>query len=222
MATHVKPAWSAQTPPSGQEGVLPYSSAMRILVDIDDTLTDTTEAWQDLIAVATGSPPDPSLLSGSNWFAQFGLTRPEFEWLIDRVYHERSRISANRAYPGAAQAIAAWRAAGHLVTIASDRRTAARSATVAWLEAAGIGYDELVLRRHLDKVALVRRIGAGLAIDDRPENLRRFTRALPELRLATLRTRENAQDLAEFKDLVVADDWAGLATALAPILAPEH
>lgn len=191
---------------------------MHILIDIDDTLTDTTVSWQDLIEEATGSRPDPAQLAGTGWFARFGLTRPEFEQLIDRVYHAPARIASNQVYPGAAAAIAGWRAAGHQVTIASDRRAARRGATTAWLAAAGVEYDQLVLRRHLDKARLARRIKADLAIDDRPVNLFRFARELPSLHLATLRTRENVEYLAELPGLVVADDWPGLAAALAPIL----
>jgi uncharacterized HAD superfamily protein len=196
----------------------PRLKVMHILIDIDDTLTDTTVSWQDLIEEATGARPNPAQVAGAGPFAQSGLTRPEFERLIDRIYHAPKRIRGNQIYPGAATVISAWRAAGHRVTVASDRRAARRAVTAAWLASSGVSYDELILRRHLDKAALARRIGADLAIDDRPLNLRRFTRESPSLHLATILTSENAPYLAEFPDLVVAKDWPALAVALVPFL----
>ena len=192
---------------------------MRILIDIDDTLTDTTAAWQALIEKATGRRPDSEEISGSGWWARFGLDRPALDRLIDREYHSEAAINANVALPGAAVTIAGWRAAGHRVIIASDRQLARWAATAAWLTREGIEFDGLVLRRHLDKVELAQRAEIALAIDDRVENLRHFAAKLPSLRLAALLTRENRSRLVEIPNLLVAPDWPSLASWLAPWLA---
>ena len=95
--------------------------------------------------------------------------------------------------------------------------TSAHDDTTAWLDAVGLRYDELYC--SYDKIARCREIAIDLLVDDSPVNLERALDA--GMLGATLAHPWNAQVIAE-RDIVAADDWPGLATALAPVLAPAR
>ena len=181
---------------------------MRIAIDIDSTLH---HYWDQFEAAAK---------------RRFGVELPYEDqlWHIDRLRpeqvkacvaetHSEEQILAAEPYPGAVEAIRAWKEAGHFIHITSHRDTAAHHATERWLEAIGLPYDELYC--SFDKVARCREIGIDLLIDDSPVNLEGAVDA--GIRAATLSHPWN-RDICEEEDIVCAADWRGLARALEPIL----
>ena len=181
---------------------------MRIAIDIDSTLH---HYWDQFEAAAK---------------RRFGVELPYEDqlWHIDRLRpeqvkacvaetHSEEQILAAEPYPGAVEAVRAWKEAGHFIHITSHRDTAAHHATERWLEAIGLPYDELYC--SFDKVARCREIGIDLLIDDSPVNLDAAVDA--GIRAATLSHPWN-RDICEEEDIVCAADWRGLARALEPLL----
>ncbi len=182
---------------------------MRIAIDIDSTLHPY---WEQFAAAAK---------------RRFGVDLPYAEqltWAIDRLRpeqvkacvaetHTDAQILAAEPYPGAAETIRAWHGAGHFIHVTSHRTTDAHAATAQGLERIGLPYDELYC--SWDKVARCREIGIELLIDDSPVNLLAAVEA--GLTAATLEHPWN-REICEEEDVVCADDWSGLAVALAPML----
>ena len=186
---------------------------MRIAIDIDSTLHPY---WDQLEAAAK---------------RRFGVDLPYAEqltWTIDRLRpeqvkacvaetHTDEQILAAEPYPGAAETIRAWRAAGHFIHVTSHRTTDALAATAQWLERIGLPYDELYC--SWDKVARCREIGIELLIDDSPVNL--LAAVESGLEAATLAHPWN-REICEEEDIVCAADWPELGRRLAPLLEGAH
>ena len=183
---------------------------MRIAVDIDSTLH---HYWDQFAAVAKKRfgvtlPYDHQLTWG------IGLLRPEQVRACVEETHRDASVLAATPYPGAVEAIARWRAAGHFIHITSHRQKACTEATRAWLERIELPYDELYC--SFDKIARCREIGIDLLIDDSPVNLQAALDA--GICVATIAHPWN-RDVCETEDVVCAPDWPGLAAALEPLLA---
>jgi hypothetical protein len=183
---------------------------MRIAIDIDSTLH---HYWPLLSAAAK---------------RRFGIDLPydrQFTWAITRLREEQLRVCvqdthsddaiANATpYPHAVETVNGWHEAGHFIHVTSHRTTEAHDATARWLDRVGLPYDELYC--SYDKVSRCVEIGIDVLIDDAPANL---TRARERgIVGATLRHPWNA-DVCATEGVVCADDWPGLAQALAPLLA---
>jgi uncharacterized HAD superfamily protein len=186
---------------------------MRIAIDIDSTLH---HYWDVLSAAAQ---------------RRFGIELPyeeQFDWGITRLKPEQlqlcidethceATIMASEPYPGAVETVARWREQGHFIHITSHRATSAHDATIRWLDHIGLAYDELYC--SVDKVSRCTEIGIDLLIDDSPINIRRAMER--GIRVATIVHPWNV-DVCEEEGIVCAGDWAGLASALAPLLGSER
>jgi FMN phosphatase YigB (HAD superfamily) len=183
---------------------------VRIAIDIDSTLH---HHWPLVAAAAK---------------RRFGVDLPYEEQLPDTAVrlsdeqlleavedtHTDAAIAAARPYPQAVETVNGWHDAGHRVEIASHRAERSIAATRRWLDDIGLRYDGLYC--GADKVAHGVATGAAMLIDDSPETLLRAVDA--GLLAATLRHPWN-EHLRDVPEIVVADDWLGLAAALAPVLA---
>lgn len=182
---------------------------MLIAVDIDSTLH---HYWPTFAAIARERfgvelPYDTQ----RTW----GITqlRPEqLRWCIEQTHTEEYVLSAE-PYPGAVDALNRWRAMGHSIHIASHRSPDSHTCTAQWLSEIGLQYDEL--HCIYDKVPVLAGIGTGLLIDDSPHNIEGALKH--GIRAATIRHPWNS-DLCETEDVVVADDWSGLALELSSVL----
>src|SRR4051794_15015679 len=203
--------YEARRRPAGGGGRA--GSSMRIAIDIDSTLHHYWDVLSDAAQRRFGV--DLPYEEQFDW----GITRLKPEQLqccIDET-HCDGKILAGRPYPGALGAVTAWVAAGPFTPTPSHRHSRAHEATERWLCDIGLRFDELYC--SFDKVSHCEEIGIDLLIDDSPENLER---ALDRGILgATLRHPWN-DDVCETEDVVAADDWAGLAARLAPILARDE
>jgi uncharacterized protein len=183
---------------------------MRIAIDIDSTLH---HYWDQLDAAAqrrfgVALPYDRQ----HSW--AITLLRPEQVRACVAETHTPARVLAAEPYPGAVETVSGWHAAGHFIHVTSHRARSSHAATDEWLRRIGLSFDELYC--SYDKVARCREIGIDLLIDDSPETLERALDA--GIRAATILHPWN-RDLCETEDVVCADDWDGLARALAPVLA---
>jgi uncharacterized protein len=182
---------------------------MRIAIDVDSTLH---HYWEQLAQAA---------------HRRFGIELPYEEqdsWTISRLKpkqlqaciaetHTDEVIARAKPYPGAVEAVARWKAAGHFIHVTSHRTTGAHAATERWLEAIGLPYDEVYC--SYDKIARCREIGIDVLIDDSPVNLERALDA--EIVAATLVHPWN-RELVETEDVVAGRDWPELERLLAPVL----
>jgi uncharacterized protein len=182
---------------------------VRIAIDIDSTLH---HYWDQLAGAAR---------------RRFGVELPYREqtgWEIDALTEDELRtcvlethsdavILAAEPYPGAVETVAAWRAAGHEIHIASHRIDAAQAATARWLERIGLRHDEL--HCSFDKVAYCVERGVGLLVDDSPVNLAGAREA--GIAAATIAHPWN-RSLCGRDGIVCAEDWPALGRALAPVL----
>jgi uncharacterized protein len=183
---------------------------MRIAIDIDSTLH---HYWDQLQVIAK---------------RRFGLDLPyehQVTWGISQLRpeqlqccveetHREAAVLAAEPYPGAVETVRAWHAAGHFIHVTSHRHSDAQSATERWLDRIGLPFDEVYL--SFDKVTRCAEIGVDVLIDDSPVNLERAIAAgiVP----ATILHPWN-RDLCATEDVVCAEDWPALETALAPVLA---
>lgn len=186
---------------------------MRILLDIDDTLYDSTPLWVAIFSELAGRRVAPLEVTYPGFYRAFGLDRPAFDALIERRYHAASAIAANEPMVAAAWALGRWAAAGHEIVVATDRSPATRAATLAWLRRWRIPFARLILGRGLDKAALAADLGCRLAIDDRPAQLEALA-TVPGLRLASIRQRTNETYLMTHPGILAARNWVTLARRL--------
>ena len=181
---------------------------MRIAIDIDSTLHPY---WGQFAAAAK---------------RRFGIVLPYREqgWTFDRLRPEQVRacveethrdeqILSAEPFPDAVETVTGWHEAGHFIHVTSHRRVEALDATARWLDRIGLAYDDLYCSD--DKVARCREIGIELLIDDSPVNLLAAVDA--GIATATLLHPWN-RDVCEEEDVICAEDWAGLAALLAPVL----
>jgi uncharacterized HAD superfamily protein len=183
---------------------------VRLAIDIDSTLHPY---WDQLSAVAR---------------RRFGIELPydrQVVWDIDQLRPEQLRVCVDEThraelvlaaepYPGAVEAIRAWREAGHFIHVTSHRAGDAQAHTEQWLDRIGLPYDELYC--SFDKISRCLEIGIDVLIDDSPVNLERAVDS--GITAATLAHPWN-RDLCETEDVICAADWPALAARLEPILA---
>jgi uncharacterized protein len=182
---------------------------MRIAIDIDSTLHPY---WDQLARAAKRRfgidlPYDQQVTWG------IMQLRPEQLRACVAETHCESSIMAAEPYPGAVETVRAWKEAGHFIHITSHRAADAHPDTARWLERIGLPHDELYC--SYDKVSRCREIGIDVLIDDSPVNLEGAQEH--GIVAATLLHPWN-RDLCEEEDIVCAEDWPGLARALAPVL----
>ena len=182
---------------------------MRIAIDIDSTLH---HHWPLLAAAAK---------------RRYGVELPyeqQFAWTAIRLSDEQLRaciedthsdeaIAGARPYPHAVETINGWYDSGHRIHIASHRAERALTATRRWLDDIGLRHHGLYCGD--DKIALCRRIGIELLIDDSPQNLRGARDA--GILVATLRHPWN-EDVCDPPHVVSAADWRELARVLEPVV----
>lgn len=184
---------------------------MRIAIDIDSTLHNY---WDQFSAVV---------------LRRFGIDLPyegQQTWAIRRLQpeqvhaavletHSPQLIAAATPYPNAVATVNAWHGDGHFIHITSHRSTDAHDATIQWLDAIGLRYDELYC--SYDKITRCRELRIDVLVDDSPVNLEH---ALDAGIVGATIVHPWNRDLVATRDIVSADDWAGLGAALTPVLAP--
>jgi FMN phosphatase YigB (HAD superfamily) len=183
---------------------------MRIAVDIDSTLHDYWDVLSEISVRRFGVelPYEEQL----TW----GLTRlrPEQLALCVKESYSEERILASVPYPGAVEAVRAWREQGHSVYVASNREADCREATAAWLQAIGLPFEDLLCSsRKLERCV---ELGVELLIDDSPMII---TGALEQGILAATIKHPWNEEICEEEDVIGARDWHELASLLAPVLA---
>lgn len=183
---------------------------MRIAIDIDSTLH---HYWDTLSEIAV---------------RRFGIELPyeeQFTWGITRLKpeqlricieesHRDERILAGVPYPGAVETVRRWHEAeGHYIHITSHRDPRCAPASERWLREIGVPFDDVCC--SWEKVSRCEELQIDVLIDDSPLNL---AAALERgIAAATLAHPWN-RDVCEEEDVLVADDWDGLARALEPLL----
>ena len=184
---------------------------MRIAIDIDSTLHHYWDQFQRVAQELHGVALPYE--GQTTW----GLTRLEHEQAVACIArtHEADVVATGVPYPHAVETVNGWHADGHFIHITSHRSTDAHDATIAWLDAIDLRYDELYC--SYDKISRCREIGIDLLIDDSPVNLQHALEHA--IGAATITHPWNADVLAREPGIVAAADWPGLGAALAPWLA---
>jgi len=183
---------------------------MRIGIDIDSTLH---HYWDQFAGAARRRfgvhlPYERQLTWG------IAPLRPEQVRACVAETHTDACILEARPYPGAVEAVAAWRAAGHWIHVTSHRHEGAHAATACWLERIGLPYDDLHCSD--DKLVRCRELGIELLIDDSPVNLHGAQqRGIVPATILHPWNREFCED----EDVLCGEDWPDLARRLAPLLA---
>jgi uncharacterized protein len=120
-------------------------------VDLDDVLAETARLFLRIVAERFGRQAAFESLSTFHLGESLSLDAEELAVLLE-VSHRAEVLAQIAPIPGAAQAPAAWRRRGHEVFIVTGRPTVTRPATLAWLEAQEMAFDELYF---LDKYSAV-------------------------------------------------------------------
>jgi len=182
---------------------------MRLAIDIDSTL----HPYWDLLAAAARR--------------RFGVELPyetQSTWDIPRLRADQLRVCmadtyrdeailGAEPYPGAVQTVNRWHDAGHFIHVTSHRDPAYLPATKRWLERIGLRHDDL--HCSFDKVARCRELEIDILVDDSPHTI---ASALEHgITPATLAHPWN-RDVCEDEHVLCAQDWAGLAALVDPLL----
>ena len=104
-----------------------------VAIDVDSTLHDY---WEQFSAAAMALHGVDLPYADQRAWAVDALTGDQVRQVVEAT-HDDERISEAVAYPGAAEAISAWRRAGHQILITTHRRTDAHDVTAEWLAGAG-------------------------------------------------------------------------------------
>ncbi len=182
---------------------------MRIGIDIDSTLHQYWDIFSDVAQRRFGiSLP----YEGQRDWVISSLKPDQLQAVITET-HSRENVVRAQPYPGAVETVKGWVEDGHWIHITSHRSNDARESTLEWLEAIGLPFDDL--HCSFDKVPRCVELDVELLIDDSPVNI---VRAIEHgIKVATLIHPWN-EDVVETEDVYAAEDWAGLAEALTPLL----
>ncbi|HEV2754268.1 MAG TPA: hypothetical protein VG318_00630 [Actinomycetota bacterium] len=112
---------------------------MKIAIDIDSTLHDY---WPQFAAAAKRRfGVDLPYEQQVTW--NIGRLRPEQVRACITETHAEPNVLTAEPYPGAVEAIARWKQAGHFIHITSHRAATSHDATARWLDRIGLPHDEL-------------------------------------------------------------------------------
>jgi FMN phosphatase YigB (HAD superfamily) len=188
---------------------------MKILVDVDDTLYDSSALMSSCFRQLFELEVSREQI-GSSWgfYHDLGVDADGFARLVRECYHAPGAIAANVPYRGAAATLRAWARRGHEIHVVSDRGEEVAEATRGWLERHRMPAHRTVFARGVDKLAYVRREGIELAIDDRPSLLEALV-ADGSAIAATIAQPVNAAVRERYGEAIVsAPDWPALRRAL--------
>jgi uncharacterized protein len=183
---------------------------VRIAIDIDSTL----HHYWDLFALLARRRFGVTLAYEQQVTWEIAQLRSEQVAALVSETHRPEHILAAEPYAGAAEVVAEWHRAGHFIHVTSHRAPEAHAATVAWLERAGVPFDDL--HCSWDKVTRCTEIGIDVLIDDSPRNILRAQEA--GIVAATIAHPWN-RELCHEEGIVCAEDWPQLGERLAPLLA---
>lgn len=183
----------------------------RIAIDIDSTLHDYWQQLSDVVRRRHGI--ELPYHEQHTW----GISELEPEQLRACILetHQPGYVLAGVPYPGAVEAVRAWKEAGHFIHITSHRAVEAHPATAEWLDRIGLPYDDL--HCSYDKITRCVEIGIDVLVDDSPVNLERAIEA--GITGATLLHPWN-RGVCERLGILSAEDWPGLELALDAFLQP--
>jgi uncharacterized protein len=182
---------------------------LRIAIDIDSTLHDYWPGFAEAARRRFGV--DLAYEDQVTWEI-LQLRREQVRAVVHET-HRDDNVLAAEPYPGAVEAIRAWKKAGHWILVASHRIPEAQGATGSWLDRIGLPYDELYC--GFDKVTHAIEGDVDVLIDDSPVTLAKALEA--GMTVATLLHPWN-RELCETEDVVCAEDWPDLAARLEPVL----
>lgn len=139
----------------------------RIALDIDSTLH---HYWDLLDRISTARFGVALPYADQRGWGITGLEREQLVAAVEET-HSEENIAAAEPYPGAAEAVRRWHAAGHWIHVTSHRRETCAPATARWLEERGFAFHDL--HCSFDKIPRCVELGIDLLVDDSPVNIRR-------------------------------------------------
>ena len=182
---------------------------MRIAIDIDSTLHHYWDEFSHAIREQFGI--DLPYEGQTSW----GITRLEIDQIKSAILYTHSDdvIASAEPYSGAVEIVNGWQADGHYIHITSHRSVESYDATIRWLDAIGLRYNDL--HCSYDKLSRCRQIDIDLLVDDSPVNLE----GALEMGMtgATIIHPWNRELVASGR-VIGAREWPELGVALAPLL----
>lgn len=113
-------------------------------MDVDDVVSKTTDTYARTVYEEFGKAVRFEDLTVFDLRVSFGLTDNEFHYFFDLV-HDPDRLMGYDAVDGAVETLAAWKDRGHAIDIVTGRPTSAMEATLAWLDAHQVPFDEFIM-----------------------------------------------------------------------------
>lgn len=182
---------------------------MRIALDIDSTLHHYWDQFSEIALKRFGV--DAPYENQRDW--GIGALRPEQLKVVVAETHAPEYVLAAVPYPGAVETVTRWVDEGHWIHVTSHRSAEAHEVTGEWLRKVGIPHDDL--HCSYDKISRCVDLSIDLLIDDSPVNIARALEV--GITPATI-THPWNEDICEDEGVISAPDWAGLSSALEPLL----
>ena len=119
------------------------SPARRIYVDLDDVLSETGQAFIEVLARHFDRRVSFDEIHDFDLGRSFDLSPAELDEFME-LAHEPAVLEAMKPIPGAAVVLSGWIETGYRVQVVTGRPPSTGSASRAWLEAMAIPHHELL------------------------------------------------------------------------------
>ncbi len=137
-----------------------------IYVDLDDVLSETTQACSELLKREYGREVRFEQITSFNLQEAFGLTQREYDYFFELI-HRPEEILRFEPVDGAIEVLTNWAARGYEIVIVTGRLTSTYESSLEWLHSHKVPYDSFIMVDKYSRPDTDHRI--AISMDELPE-----------------------------------------------------